>query len=48
MFLCLQTDAVPTLHLVCAFKPHPDLQQGARPKVGHFTLMHTVYIYISL
>ncbi|KAI5623953.1 homocysteine-responsive endoplasmic reticulum-resident ubiquitin-like domain member 1 protein isoform X1, partial [Silurus asotus] len=28
-----KTDAVPTLHLVCAAKPQPDFQQGARPKV---------------
>ncbi|KAB5574863.1 hypothetical protein PHYPO_G00214030 [Pangasianodon hypophthalmus] len=28
-----KADAVPTLHLVCALKPQPDFQQGARPKV---------------
>lgn len=46
LFVYLQTDTVPTLHLVCVLKPQPDFQQGARPKVclsGHFTPMHAVY-----
>ncbi|XP_072550956.1 homocysteine-responsive endoplasmic reticulum-resident ubiquitin-like domain member 1 protein [Salminus brasiliensis] len=28
-----QTDTVPIIHLVCAFKPQPGTQLGARPKV---------------
>lgn len=28
-----QMDTVPIIHLVCAFKPQPGSQQGARPKV---------------
>lgn len=38
-FLQVPTDTKPTLHLVCAVRPQPAAQLGARPKVCYSHLL---------